>query len=134
MKLARSVRLNPYLVFLVPLVDVIFLLVLLFLVSTTFLLHSGVSVRLPYSNFILGPAKNPLILTVTAAPFPTIFYRDQPVTLAELAKQLPPEGGQDVEVVIRADRDTPHGLVIQVMNVCLERGFNVMLATSPKKE
>jgi len=134
MKLARSVRLNPYLVFLVPLVDVIFLLVLLFLVSTTFLLHSGVSVRLPYSNFILGPQKNPLVLTVTAPPFPTIFYRDQPVTLAELAKQLPQENGQDVEVVIRADRDTPQGWVVQVMNVCLERGFNVTLATSPKKE
>jgi biopolymer transport protein ExbD len=134
MKLSRSVRLNPYLVFLVPLVDVIFLLVLLFLVSTTFLLHSGVSVRLPYSNFILGPGKNPLILTVTAAPFPTIFYRDQPVTLVELGKQLPQENGQDVDVVIRADRDAPQGLVVQVMNVCLERGFNVMLATSPKKE
>jgi biopolymer transport protein ExbD len=134
MKLARSVRLNPYLLFLVPLVDVVFLLALLFLVSTTFLLHSGVSVRLPYSNFTLGPEKNPLILTVTAGPFPTIFYRDEPVTLAELAKRLPQESGQDVEVVIRADRDTPQGLVVQVMNVCLERGFNVMLATSSKKE
>jgi biopolymer transport protein ExbD len=134
MKLARSVRLNPYLVFLVPLVDVIFLLVLLFVVSTTFLLHSGVSVRLPYSIFTFGPEKNPLILTVTAAPFPTIFYRDQPVTLAELTKQLPQESGQDVEVIIRADRDAPQGLVVQVMNVCLERGFNVVLATSSKKE
>ena len=134
MKLVRSVRLNPYLVFLVPLVDVVVLLALLFLVSTTFLLHSGVSVRLPSSNFILGPEKNPLIVTVTAGPFPTIFYRDQPVTLVELAKRLPPESGQDTDVVIRADRDTPQGLVVQVMNVCLERGFNVMLATSSKKE
>jgi biopolymer transport protein ExbD len=134
MKLTRSVRLNPYLVFLVPLVDIIFLLVLLFMVSTTFLLHSGVSVRLPHSNFILGPEKNPVILTVTAAPYPTIFYRDQPVALGDLPKRLEREVGQNVEVIIRADRDTPQGLAVQVMNVCLERGCNVMLATSPKKE
>lgn len=134
MKLVRSVRLNPFLVFLVPLVDVIFLLALLFLVSTTFLLHSGVSVHLPYSNFILGPEKNPLILTVTAAPYPAIYFRDQQVTLADLAKRLPQAGGQNVEVVIRADRNSPQGLVVRVMNVCLERGFDVMLATSPQKE
>ena len=134
MKLTRSVRLNPYLIFLVPLADVVFLLVLLFEASTTFLLHSGVSVRLPHSNFILGPAKNPIILTVTAAPYPTVYYRDQPVSLSDLPNRLAGETGRNREVVIRADRDTAHGLVVQVMNICLERGCDVMLATSPREE
>ena len=134
MKLTRTVRPNPYLIFLVPLVDVVFLLALLFLASTTFLLHSGVSVQLPQSGFVLGPERNPVILTVTAAPYPTIFYRDQPVALKDLGKRLETEADRNATVVIRADRATQQGLVVEVMNVCLERGYNVMLATSPQKE
>ena len=55
MKLVRSVHLNPFLIFLIPLVDVCFLLLLLFLVSSTFLLHPGISVNLPFSKFTLAP-------------------------------------------------------------------------------
>jgi len=58
MKLTRSVHLNPFLIFIIPLVDLFFLLFLLFLVSSTFLLHPGVSVNLPFSKFTLGPQKN----------------------------------------------------------------------------
>ncbi len=134
MKLTRTVRLNPYLIFLVPLADLTFVLVLLFLSSTTFLLRSGISVRLPHSRFVLGPEQNPLILTVTASPYPTIYCRDGKFTLAELPKGLAGEQRENAEVVIRADRDTPHGLVVQVMDLCLERGFNVVLATTPKEE
>jgi biopolymer transport protein ExbD len=134
MKLSRSVRLEPHLIFLVALMDVVFLLVLLFVVSATFLLHSGVSVRLPYSNFVLGPEKNALILTVTAGPYPTIFYHDQKIALKDLGEKLAPNAGEHATVIIRADRETPQGVVVQITNLCLERGLNVMLATSPKKE
>ncbi|HEY0790020.1 MAG TPA: biopolymer transporter ExbD [Chthoniobacterales bacterium] len=134
MKLARSVRLEPHLIFLVALMDVVFLLGLLFVVSATFLLHSGVSVRLPYSSFILAPEKHALILTVTAGPYPTIFYRDQKVALKDLGEKLARDAGERATVIIRADRETPQGVVVQISNLCLERGLNVMLATSPKTE
>ena len=134
MKLTRSVRLEPHLIFLVALMDVVFLLVLLFVVSATFLLHSGVSVRLPYSSFILAPEKNALILTVTAGPYPTIFYHDQKVALKDVGEKLARDTEGHAAVIIRADRETPQGLVVEITNLCLERGLNVMLATSPKKE
>ena len=57
MKLVRSVHLNPFLIFLIPLVDVCFLLLLLFLVSSTFLLHPGISVNLPILEVHAGAAK-----------------------------------------------------------------------------
>ena len=133
MKLTRSVHLNPFLIFVVPLVDLIFLVLLLFLVSSTFLLHPGISVNLPFSKFTLGPQRNPLIVSITAGPYPMIYYRDQQIQLGELARRLEQDRGAERSIVIQADRLAPQGSVVEVMNLCLENGYSVVLATSPNK-
>jgi biopolymer transport protein ExbD len=134
MKLTRSVHLNPFLIFIIPLVDLVFLLLLLFLVSSTFLLHPGISVNLPFSKFTLGPQKNPLLVSITAGPYPMIYYRDQQIQLSELARRLEQDRGGERSIVIQADRLAPQGSVVEVMNLCLENGYSVMLATSPNKQ
>jgi biopolymer transport protein ExbD len=132
MKLERAVRLNPYLLFIVPLVEIVCLLLLLFVVSSTFLVHPGISVNLPFSKFTLGTVGNSAIVTVTAGPFPRIYYRDQAVTLDQLKTAFEKDPVTDKSIIIRADRDAPQGSVVQVMNLCLDRGYSVILATSPK--
>ena len=133
MKLTRSVHLNPFLIFLIPLVDLCFLLLLLFLVSSTFLLHPGISVNLPFSKFTLGPQKNPIIVSITPGPYPLIYYRDQQVKLDDLARQLQEDRSPDRSIIVQADRLTPQGSVVEVMNLCLENGYSVVLATAPKE-
>ncbi|MBV8532405.1 MAG: biopolymer transporter ExbD [Verrucomicrobia bacterium] len=133
MKLTRSIHLNPFLIFIIPLVDLFFLLLLLFLVSSTFLLHPGISVNLPFSKFTLGPQNNPVIVSITAGPFPLIYYRDQQISPEELARRLAEDHAADRSIIIQADRLTPQGSVIEVMNLCLEKGYSVVLATSPQK-
>jgi biopolymer transport protein ExbD len=133
MKLTRSIQLNPFLIFIIPLVDLFFLLLLLFLVSSTFLLHPGISVNLPFSKFTLGPQNNPVIVSITAGPFPLIYYRDQQISPEELARRLAEDHAADRSIIIQADRLTPQGSVIEVMNLCLEKGYSVVLATSPQK-
>jgi biopolymer transport protein ExbD len=127
MKLTRSIHLNPFLICIIPLVDLFFLLLLLFLVSSTFLLHPGISVNLPFSKFTLGPQKNPVIVSITAGPYPLIYYRDQQIRLEE-------DHVADRSIIIQADRLTPQGSVIGVMNLCLEKGYSVVLATSPQEK
>jgi biopolymer transport protein ExbD len=134
MKLTRSVQLNPFLVFLIPLVDICFLLSLLFFVSSTFLLHPGISVNLPFSRFTLGPQRDPIIVSVTAGPYPLIYYRDQQISLEDLGKRLKDTRSKDRSIIIQADRQTPQGSVVEVMNLCLEDGYSVVLATSPKAQ
>jgi biopolymer transport protein ExbD len=134
MKLERSVQLNPFLVFLIPLVDICFLLSLLFFVSSTFLLHPGISVNLPFSRFTLGPQRDPIIVSVTAGPYPLIYYRDQQISLEDLGHRLKDARSKDRSIIIQADRQTPQGSVVEVMNLCLENGYSVMLATSPKAQ
>jgi biopolymer transport protein ExbD len=134
MKLVRSIRLNPFLIFLIPLADLCFLLLLLFLVSSTFLLHPGISVNLPFSKFTLGPQKNPVIVSITAGPYPLVYYRDQQIKLEDLAHRLEDNRSPDRSIIIQADRLTPQGSVVEVMNLCLENGYSVVLATSPKRQ
>jgi biopolymer transport protein ExbD len=134
MKLTRSVQLNPFLLFLIPLVDVCFLLLLLFFVSSTFLLHPGISVNLPFSKFTLGPQKDPIIVSITAGPYPLIYYRDQQIELGDLEHRLKDDHSKDRSIVIQADRQTPQGSVVEVMNLCLENGYSVVLATSQKQQ
>ncbi len=134
MKLTRSVHLNPFLIFLIPLVDICFLLLLLFLVSSTFLLHPGISVNLPFSRFSLGPQRDPIIVSITAGPYPLIYYRDQQIDLADLGRRLKEDRSKDRSIIIQADRQTPQGSVVEVMNLCLESGYSVVLATSPKEQ
>ena len=88
MKLERSVRLNPYLLFIVPLMDLVLLFLLLFIVSSTFLVNPGISISLPSSKFTLGPERNPLIVAITANPIPSIFFRDRQVSLEELGREF----------------------------------------------
>ncbi len=134
MKLTRSIHLNPFLFFIIPLVDLFLLLLLLFLVSSTFLLHPGISVNLPFSKFTLGPQKNPIIVSITAGPYPLIYYRHQQIRLEELAHRLEEDHVADRSIIIQADRLTPQGSVIEVMNLCLEKGYSVVLATSPQEK
>ena len=94
--------------------------------------HPGISVNLPYSKFTLGTVGNSVNLTVTAGPFPRIYYRYEAVTLDELRKAFEKDPVTDKSIIIRADRDAPQGSVVQVMNLCLDRGYSVILATSPK--
>ena len=133
MKLTRSIHLNPFLIFIIPLVDLFFLLLLLFLISSTFLLHPGINVNLPFSKFTLGPQNNPVIVSITAGPFPLIYYRDQQIRPEELARRLAEDHAADRSIIIQADRLTPQGSVIEIMNLCLEKGYAVVLATSPQK-
>src|ERR1700747_355183 len=107
MKLERAVRLNPYLLFIVPLVEVVCLLLLLFVVSSTFLVHPGISVNLPFSKFPLGTVGNSAIVAVPAGPFPRIYYRDQAVTLDELRAAFEKDPVTDKSIIIRADLDAP---------------------------
>ncbi|MBV9107241.1 MAG: biopolymer transporter ExbD [Verrucomicrobia bacterium] len=134
MKLTRSVHLNPFLIFLIPLVDLCFLLLLLFLVSSSFLLHPGISVNLPFSKFTLGPQRNPIVVSITAGPYPLVYYRDQQIKFEDLAHRLKEDHSTDRSIIIQSDQLTPQGSVVEVMNLCLENGYSVVLATSPKEQ
>lgn len=134
MKLTRTVSHNPVLFNVIPLVNVVFLLLIFFALSTTFVLQPGISVRLPYSSFTLAPQRNPQIVSVTANPAPAIFFHDQKLTLDEFGKSLADRRVKNRTLIIKADRDTHYDLIMQITNLGLQSGYSVVLATSESSE
>lgn len=113
-------------------IDVIFLLLLFFVLSSTFVLQPGIRVNLPTAVTVEHPVRKDLILII--ARDRRIFLNNRQVTLDELWGRLMEEMKTQPEgtVVIRADRDIPHGLVVKVMDVAKQAGATrLAIATSP---
>ena len=133
MKLTRTQKIHPALFNVVPLINVIFLVVVFFALSSRFVLQPGMAINLPVSGFTLGPQRDARIVSVTAAPVPSIYFRDRKVTIEELRQQLTENRSRERSLIIKADRGTPYDLVVQLMNEGLKLGFSVVLATNPEK-
>lgn len=133
MKLTRTFKVHPALFNVVPLINVTFLVVVFFALSSRFVLQPGMAITLPVSGFTLGPQRDAKIVSVTAAPVPSIYFRDQKVTVEELRAQLAESRGKERSLIVKADRGTPYDLVVQIMNEGLKLGFSVVLATGPEK-
>lgn len=132
MKLHRTFHFHPALLSVVPLLNGLFLVVVFFAVGSRFVLQSGLAVSLPMSSFTLAPQHSPQIVSITAAPVPAIYHRDRKIAVEELGPRLAEIREKDRSLVIKADRGTPYELIVRVMNVGLEHGFSVVLATSPE--
>jgi biopolymer transport protein ExbD len=132
MKLSRTKDYHFGWLVVVPLLDIVFLLVFFLLLSSNFLLQPGIAVSMPFSRFTLGPQLNQQIISITGGAAPAIYFREQKVTLEQLAPLLDSARNQSSSVIIRADRFTPYELVVQVANAALEHGItSVALATTP---
>ena len=105
-----------------PLIDVIFLLVIFFAVSTTFLETAGLNLELPTSTSTAQ--REPREITVLLAADGTLSYEGEETDqqrLTELLRQALEEAERKM-VVLRADTSTPHGTVVEVMDLIRESG------------
>ena len=133
MKLSRTTTISFGWLYVFPLLDVIFLLIFFFLLSSSFVLQPGIAVTVPFSRFTLGPQPNQQIISITGGPNPAIYLRDQKVTLSQLGPALDVTKREGRSIVIKADRLVSYDLVMAVTNAALERGISsVALATTPQ--
>ena len=113
----RQVEIN-----MAPLVDVVFLLVIFFAVSTTFLDTAGLKLELPTSSSTAS--RDVEELTVLLARDGTLNFNGADVDEQQLRERLrqslsdrEPKG-----VILRADASTPHGDVVKVMDLIRDSG------------
>ena len=89
MKLVRSAPLAAGPLGLVALLNVVLLLLLFFLLGSSFVLQPGIEVtQLPAASFNLPPQINARFVTLQPGPPLRIFYQDQRVTLDELGRRV----------------------------------------------
>ena len=133
MKIQRSPGLHPALMFIAPSLNVVLLLVFYIILSTSFLLQPGVKVDVPQSPFLLAPQRNPLIISIAAAPLSSIYFENDAVTFDELRTKLKEYGGRNHTVIIKTDRRSAVEQLAQVMTVSLSLGYPTVIATSEEQ-
>lgn len=116
---------------LTPLIDVVFLLLIFFMVTTTFDRHARLKVSLPESSAKTSQQqKEPLVLSIDAKG--NYFLNDRQIvnqqldTLKQaLRKTIGPnkESYKDVALVLRADANTPHQAVVRAMDAASQLGL-----------
>ena len=112
---------------LTPLIDVVFLLLIFFMVTTTFDRHAKLKVSLPESSAkATQQAKDPLVLSIDAKG--NYFINDRQVvnqsldTLKQALQKIIAEQ-KDMALVLRADANTPHKAVVRAMDAASQLGL-----------
>lgn len=123
---------------LTPLIDVVFLLLIFFMVSTTFTRETQLEVDLPQAdNSAELNAERPFEVVITAEGEYRVngegLVNSQARTL-RMALSKVSEGRLDSPLIISADARTPHQAVVTAMDVAGALGFSKLSITTRQSE
>ncbi len=110
---------------LIPMIDVVFQLVLFFMVSTTFIITPGISLVLPTSSTSEPVMMSRLVITVISRN--EVYLNKQEYNLKGLDKKLAELTDEEREeiktVVLEGDRGISYSLMIEILDVLRRNGF-----------
>jgi biopolymer transport protein ExbD len=118
---------------LTPLVDVVLMLVIFFMLTTTFVVGTGIQVDLPQGRAVEQPHKSDAVITLTKEG--RLYYQDARVSLEKLRAALQQTYQQQpgMRLVIEADTQVQHGQVVEVMDMAKLVGIErLAIATAPQ--
>jgi biopolymer transport protein ExbD len=121
----RTVTLN-----LTSLTDVLFILIIFFTVSSTFLEQPGIELKLPEAESSEAHPTQKVVIYVDKEG--NIFLNDDPIKLDELAEGVGSLISAQTEksVVLSADGAAKHGTIISIMDLLRKEGiFKIIIST-----
>ena len=134
MKLQHHAKEDPT-VDLTSLIDVVFLLLIFFMVSTTFERQALMKVDLPEASVVEDRTEIPESLELVIDAEGRMFLNDQRLlesdarTIRAAIEQAAGDN-REIPLILRADRMTAHHLVVTAMDVAAQMGFsNLSIAT-----
>ncbi len=116
------------------LTDIVMLLLIFFLLTSQFVIQTGVKVKLPGSKQNEQSTPTQLIVTITEAG--GIFIGSDPTTINELSAKLNllKQSIQEENLIIRADKSVAIDLVIQVIDAAKSIGIDKFTIQTEKEE
>lgn len=113
---------------LIPMIDVVFQLVVFFMVSSTFVMTPGIALDLPESTSSEPVVINRVVVTV-AGPGELYLNRDRvdfdelDASLAALDEQAEALDGEARSAIIEADSAVPYETIVSVLDVMRRNGY-----------
>ena len=120
-----------------PMIDIVFQLILFFLVSTTFAILREIKLKLPTSHTSEGTSLQGI--TITADADGLLFFNEKEVTMETLGGELAAFDTGDVKkdefpVSLEADSEVTNGTIVGIFDVIRESGYAVInLRTATEK-
>jgi len=133
----RRARATEVSINLTPLIDVVFLLLIFFMVSSRFLEFSQLTVNLPEASSGAGSNELSLVLSVDAHGQMRLNGQPVPSEAAglERAMQQQINGNSDIPMTLSADAMTPHQYVVTALDVAARLGIKQLtIVTQPVAE
>ena len=116
-----------------PMIDIIFQLIIFFLLSSSFIVQSGIKVDLPKARAEEIKQEKDIVVSVDRN---RKLYIDQtPIDVANLPARLAElmQLKGDRVLIIKADEAVNHGFVVTVMDLAKEAGFTRLAIATEKK-
>ncbi|MDP8247273.1 MAG: biopolymer transporter ExbD [Candidatus Tritonobacter lacicola] len=134
MKLRRTHEIDRGRMDITPLIDVVLLLLLFFMLSSSFVIHSGINVRLPESEAAQPYRESKLTVAITREE--RIYLEGKEIDIDSLREQMEftSRDAPDTVVVLQADRDVKHGLVVSIMGIVKKAGLERLAIASKPAE
>ena len=113
---------------LAPLIDVVLLLLIFFLVTSSFA-KPRIPLDLPPAE--TGEAPEPPSFVITLTLDGGLLIGEEPASLDALGTTLAAEGGPETELLLRADEQVPHVRVVEVLDLARRHDVeNVSIAVA----
>ncbi|MEY3102731.1 MAG: hypothetical protein RL767_748 [Bacteroidota bacterium] len=111
--------------------DLVFLLLIFFMLTSTLVTSSALDVILPKSK---AQSVNKASITVTIDADLKVSVNDAVVPMDQLELQLLSLASQDPErlVILRADESVPTGETVRIMDIAYRNRLKLVLATDPR--
>lgn len=98
-----------------PLIDVVFILLIFFIVTTVFVEETGVDVTKPQASSAVDLERNSVLIAITDTGKVVYGGREiGPAGVRAIVKRL--NQNDDMPVIIQADRDVPTSLLVRVID------------------
>ena len=114
-----------------PLIDVVFLLLIFFMLTSNFVIQPGIKVKLPKAVTSEVLSSRNLMITLTGQDL--LFLNDQPTTVADLTREIHLAAEENKTVLLRADSGASLGRVVEIWDLCRDAGVaQINIATNQK--
>lgn len=132
MRFKRKVFLEKGRLDIAPLIDVVFLLLIFFMLTSSFIFQPGIRVNLPKA--VTSEVLHKKLLVITVTEDNELYLKERPISGDELVSRVTMAGRDEQPLLIKADKDADLGKIIELWDLCRKVDIKqISIATTPRQ-